>query len=380
MAAQQQQPGILEDPPNQPQNGDGQLPQNDQLHQPVVLEIAEPENKRKLMEFSCGCCSRTCCALLEQKDLEEESKIDLDEDMLHPFGQENETIETLREGYNSHGGRYESKFCKHFMIVFVATIIPTAGIFYLFTEHLTYLQNFVVSTYFIFIVFMILCGTLLLEWTTEDSLSGMVAQRYNFVSYITILLLTGVAFYTSCFILCGSITSQKQGENPNVAIVILATMSPIVSFCILISPLVVKNNAVGLGFVPLNTELINGGYILFWAPVCLKRMKRNTAYTFQTFFHYFFVAFGVIMGYVAVVFHIQTGEKWTNQLVLLALGLCVSGCFMFTFIIISVIGIQYRNIHSKRSRLYIEFLGLYYYMVLMVMLGVIAGGLLPDAL
>jgi len=288
------------------------------------------------------------------------------------------TLKLCGRGYKNLENQHESKLCKHFAIVFVATILPTIGILYLFTQHLSNLENFVVATYLIFLVFMVICGTLLLEYTTEDSISGMVAQRYNFVSYVTILLITGAAFYTSCFILCGGIASQNQGQNPNVAIVILASISPILSFCILISPLVVKNNAVGLGFVPLNTELINGGYILFWAPSCLKRMNRNTAYSFQTFFHYFFVGLGVIMGYTAVIFHVQSGEKWTNQLVLLVLGVGVSFFSMFLFIIMSIIGIQYKNIHSKRSRLYMEFLGLYYYMVLMVMLGIISGGIISE--
>jgi len=292
--------------------------------------------------------------------------------------QENERLSNLRVQYSiaRRDWTYGELFCNT-VLVTVTCFIPTIFLWYMFMHEGSGLENFVLSNYFVFVVLMIICGSLLLTFTTEDSISGMVAQRYNVISYLSILLIIGVAFYTSCFIACGAIAREKIGKSNTTYIVIFASLSPLISSMILISPLVVKVNAIDLGFVPLDANFLDGGYNLFWSTLCLNRMKRETAYCFQTLFHYLFVGLGIFLGLYSVIWHINKSDyspKHTYELV----GALITSLFLFAFFVAGLLNLKYANRSSKRVRLYFEFLGLYYYLVMMIYVSCVAGDIIMD--
>jgi hypothetical protein len=104
------------------------------------------------------------------------------------------------------------------------------------------------------IIMLIVCGSMLFHFANEDSVSGMVAQRYSKLSYFVILALAGSAFFVSAFILhSASIHAVFFPPSAgDVLFSLLGAFSPVCSVLILIFPLVVIKTDRELYMVPLD--------------------------------------------------------------------------------------------------------------------------------
>jgi len=146
---------------------------------------------------------------------------------------------------------------KQFIIVFVPTSLPLVlmalTIQGLRGEHpASEMQMFLLGMIFVMLILLMLLGVVLLQVTNEDSISGMVAQRYNKISYLTILLICGISFFTSCFVIAGAIVREKLCKETSHSISIAGALSPLFACCILVAPIVVVKDVYELSMIPLN--------------------------------------------------------------------------------------------------------------------------------
>jgi len=79
----------------------------------------------------------------------------------------------------------------------------------------------------------------LVGWLLKDTIK---------LSYLTVLLIAGISFWSSCFIAAGGIANYLLKHTDDWYLVICASLSPLVSFGILIFPIPVDKSAGELGF------------------------------------------------------------------------------------------------------------------------------------
>ena len=100
-------------------------------------------------------------------------------------------------------------------------------------------------------------GVLLAEVTNESTVSGMVAQRYDKISYLTILVLVSYSWWTASYILCGGSARASaggiSGTSAEAVRVFVAAASPIVMLGVFLFPIVVVKNARELSMIPLDS-------------------------------------------------------------------------------------------------------------------------------
>ena len=88
--------------------------------------------------------------------------------------------------------------------------------------------------------------------TNESTISGMVSQRYNKMSYFVILVLTAYVWFVSSYILCTH-AAVKLDLYSSLR-VLLAAFSPIITLGILIFPIVVVKSGWDLAMLPLDAR------------------------------------------------------------------------------------------------------------------------------
>jgi len=274
----------------------------------------------------------------------------------------------------------------HFLCVLFPTVPPIGFIAYMINRSsLSMLQTFVFGIYLAFIIILIGLGVALVDLTNADSISGMVAQRFKRISYGTILAITGVACYTSCLIVCGGIVRQKLGNTDEPAWrVIVGSLSPLFTASILVFPIVVRKTPQELGMTPLVSPLAE--LVDHAADPAADPANRTYKMSFYSFsegwhdaLHFGGVATGLATGYVSVghyLTHDQYNFAHSLQIALMAISAVC--CVLF------LIGGKLRNaeagavvpLYVKRFVLLVEYVGLYYYMILMITSTVVAGNIL----
>lgn len=191
----------------------------------------------------------------------------------------------------------------------------------------------------------------------------------------------GFGFKIACIksIVAGAIARENFGESNNIPIIIVASLSPIVSFLILVFPIVTKKTADQLGFTPNNTKfetlIVNGKAENYYKISFFSGLEES----YHRVLHYISIFAGLAMGYFSIIAHLNHhgySRNWTLEL-----------CFGGVSIILILFWALSRVTHSdgpatdigiKRFFLFMEYIGLYYYMVTMVMVSVIAGDLITN--
>jgi len=269
-----------------------------------------------------------------------------------------------------------------------------------------------------------------------DFISGV---RFN---YLTILLIAGITFWSSCFIAAGGIAHYLVTRNDNEWwLVILASLSPLISFCILIFPIPVEKATGELGFILLPSynfrKMPEHEYkqlqereakIGCWEKCkydmikCSENCRRNKgpaevkitkvlslpndyppdpdrkyfisrhlllfypcgmcrlayARMAHVLFHFLAVGVGLGFGWATVIRH-YSEENYSRR-----------GTVELTFTLISIVCVlaflvsggfdvspkHHNERGSKRMILYFEFLGLFFYMMALLYVSVVAGGLI----
>jgi len=236
------------------------------------------------------------------------------------------------------------------------------------------LQGTMLALYLLFVLLLMVCGLALFELTNEPSISGMVAQRFNPVGYMCILTITGISFFTSCFILSSAIASTLVNHYDGyMAADILAALSPIISCLILVFPLVVTKTPAELGMTPRGmphtVDEANN-------PVQFKmRFYKGLSPKCHEYLHFAVVLIGVFSGLISsglqlyAVYHIW----WWGSVVLVTIAaLC-----LFLFLVTSTVGRDGVGLLGhNRASLLLEFLGLYFYMLFLIHTSAITGDLL----
>jgi len=274
-----------------------------------------------------------------------------------------------------------------FIILFF-TIIPTVWPIILLAVTIkvndSLLENFVLCTYLVLIIALICLGVLLLFFTEEPSISGMVAQRYNRVSYLAILVITALSFFTMCFIVLNGIAranSTQPGAQPaeDPVWILLASLSPFVSWMILLFPIVVHHKADHLMFTPFGHErekqaekhilclLIPGAKESQWTI----RFYRFCSTGCHILFHVGAISGGLALGYTSLL-HAQLADHNVSRFWYLLISI-VSVFFFFLLTVIGnveVIVLRYdklmKNKWYKRLTLWFEYTGLYFYMLALI--------------
>jgi len=315
----------------------------------------------------------------------EEGKIINDENKEYEEKLQIQNFEIYLEDKDYNHPNEDEINCKKIFVYIILLVIPTILPFILCCILIymldSRLEQFIMSLFLIFIFLLIFLGVLLLKFTNEDSISGMVAQRFNKISYLTILLIGCVSFFTSCFILCGAITREKLNKTNDYVTVACATFSPIITFLILIFPIVVYKTEKELGMKPNSDDY----------KIVVKRKYSNlrTKFTFEmkfykccsvpvhTLMHFFVVISGVVLGYYSIIKHLSNKKdnyKWVFEL----LFLVISIIYLLLFAVFDQMNVNREKSSVKRIRLYTEFIGLYYYMVCMIYVSVVAGDVISD--
>jgi hypothetical protein len=270
------------------------------------------------------------------------------------------------------------------------------------------LEQYILILYIIFIFTLILCGVLLLECTNEDSISGMVAQRWNRTSYVTILIITGLSFFTCCFIIAGGIARTRLHKSNTEWTIVLASISPILAFLILVFPIGVSKTAADLGMIPLPANPLprrpnNLGHneyeILFypwcncwttrlgiWSPCvdwlcccCLFRCcwPSCSVRAVHRLLHFLAVGSGLLCGWISVGYNFNTTPYRTSGTV--GLIYLVTSCVTcFSFIAAGIFDVNHAPREVKRLILYLEYVGLFYYMMSIIHTSIISGDLIQP--
>jgi len=263
----------------------------------------------------------------------------------------------------------------------------------------------------------------LVEVSNEGSISGMVAQRGLKVAYLTTLCMAALVFYLASFIISGGIARTLLNEGNINWVVVIAALSPIFSILILIFPLSVVKTAEELGFVPETFNLyyesenehkqvyrpisnIRDGMskeeiilefeteiklreaeqlkeryrVYFHIPPCSSHSEWNKK--FHQITHYSCISIGVTLGYVSIFNHITTSRFGYSIIFEIAL-VSISMLAMVAFFILRAFkkflkeksGYNYMILKSNLMKCSIlcEFTGLYYYIVCLTLVSVVAG-------
>jgi len=282
----------------------------------------------------------------------------------------------------------------------VPTVIPLVGIGFLIEYAKTSpLQVFMLVLFVIFSVCMILLGLFLLELTNESSVSGMVAQRFHKLSYCCILLIAGVTFFTSCFILAGGIAMEKQltdswERHVNSWTTVLGTLSPLIVSGILIFPIVVWKTPGQLGFNPRGKikhqdkvirdngdgpeiQITKRGGEIYYE----MRFFHTKGSGWHHLFHAAAVGVGLLFGFVPVIYRLVTqpyGRSFVAEMFFSVIA--IFACFLFGITGIMDPESQQWSLGVKRLVLFVEYLGLYYYMMSLIVTSIVFGGLIEVGL
>jgi len=198
----------------------------------------------------------------------------------------------------------------------------------------------------IFSLFLMLFLYLILRDTNANSISAMVAQRYNRISYcVTILIVCYSTFVSTCLL--------HRADRYNEFYLYTASLSAILSALILIFPLPVKKNMLELGFRPIKDNCKeqewdkNLNYKVQFYPTSSFSRKC------QKWTHYMFIGVGLILGWISVLTEMIYNQDnlWLKVIYLLVSVICVI-CF-----------IRSKKTDSNRAVLYSEYLGLHFYIL-----------------
>jgi len=156
-----------------------------------------------------------------------------------------------------------SRTMAHVAAVLIPAIVPIVMIMVGFREYMSDetnpLQVYLWLLLFFFILAMVVCGILLLETTNASSISEMVAQRWNKTSYLTLLMIATVSAFSSCFVILSAlfrmamlrlVPSEERLRDAYYWQPILGSLSPLISFTVLLFPLVVTKTASELQMIP----------------------------------------------------------------------------------------------------------------------------------
>jgi len=284
-------------------------------------------------------------------------------------------LRPLRGGHPVNTGGWISLFWEVCAVFFPCTFAVVAIMWALITtigHRATFFQGLLMLLYLIFIIILIILGVVLLHVTNESSISGMVAQRYNKYSYLTILMITGISFFTSCFIIAGGIVREMNSEEFYYSCVILGALSPLLACCILVLPLVVDKTGNELDMIPLGADTIPAAshaestYKLFFFPCkndCMHQI-----------YHYSAVIVGVGLGYASIIIHIvEAHKKLTSFKIEVALLVWSFFCIVVFLFFECVTCCCEQSQLKKQFRLYFEFLGLFFYLMGIIYSSAIAG-------
>jgi len=265
-----------------------------------------------------------------------------------------------------------ARFSLAFHIVAIGIPCTTAVVFILFGlteafgQKATRLQGLLMLLYLIFVVILMVLGVALLEMTNASSISGMVAQRYSKVSYLTILMITGISFFTSCFIIAGGIVREVLAEDFDDTSVWLGAFSPLAACCILVLPIVVEKTGNQLHMIPLDDKCIVTAESLAQSTYKLKFFPRLEDRGHQIF-HYIAIIVGLGLGYSSVIIQIHQSTKNLISVHVEVALLVVSGiCITAFFILNSCTCCCKGSGMLKQATLYYEFLGLFFYLMAII--------------
>jgi len=196
----------------------------------------------------------------------------------------------------------------------------------------------------IFSLFLMLFLFFILKYTNASSISAMVAQRYNRISYcVTILIVCYATFVSTCLL--------HRADRYTEFYLYTASLSAILSALILIFPLPVKKNLLELGFRPIKDNFHekkwdeNLNYKLKFYPRFSRKCQKWT--------HYMFIGVGLIVGWISVLTEMVYNQDnlWLKVIYLGVSVICVI-CFICS-----------KNTDDSRSVLYSEYLGLHFYIL-----------------
>jgi len=258
------------------------------------------------------------------------------------------------------------KIIVHSLLILIPTGFPLVLLSIKLNEQTEPMEKAICAYFLIFVVILMILGIVLLQITDEDSISGMVAQRFNKVSYFIIIVIVLISSYSSCFILSNGIATQNaEGYSfERVWTTILASLSPLISSGILIFPLLVEKHISEINFIPLQVQMVNNKYPLrFFKPFPSWMHKA---------LHYVSIVCGLVLGYTTIIYNIDTTEysrEHTFKIVLTSGGLAFTLCFFIPIFF----DIEDESIGKKRFLLWLEFLGLYAYMLLLIYISMLSG-------
>lgn len=205
------------------------------------------------------------------------------------------------------------------------------------------------------------------------------------VSYLTILVIAGVSFFTSCFILCGAIAREnlfevtgKHKQNATWSVV-LATLSPLFSAAILVFPLEIDKSSFQLGMIPRDQ------------PVVVRTLLKGPQYAMKFFncfppewsaachrgLHFFAIVTGLAFGFITIIYHLATMHLNTQEgssipsFVVLIIGVVISVLCCGFFVFAGILSPDSTN--HERSVMFMEYLGLFFYLITMIFTSIIAG-------
>jgi len=201
-----------------------------------------------------------------------------------------------------------------------------------------------------FSLFLMLFLYLLLTWTNASSISAMVAQRNNRISYCVILLIICYSTFVSTCLL-------HRADRYHEFYLYTGALSAILSALILIFPLPVYKNMLELGFRPIDNNCKEKewdqelDYTLKFYPTYSEKCQKTT--------HYMFIMIGLLLGWMSVLSEMIYNQ---NNLWLKILYLSLSVICVLFFICA-----KDNDDDENRIILYSEFLGLHFYILGLVM-------------
>jgi len=245
-------------------------------------------------------------------------------------------------------------------------------------------QKFISAIMFILLTAMIITIILLIINTNEDSISGMVAQRYNLYSYLTILEIMAISFYTSCFITCGAISRTLIGKANHSWSVIFASLSPIISSLILVFPVVVFQTVDELHMIPLGqynshrAHLVTIDDIPHHNDLIQIKFFKNCTPRFHKWMHFIMIGTGLLLGFSSMIYYVKNADYSEYHSLLIALT-SISGVICIVFFIAGLYAeFNKASRGFKMFRLYVEFVGLYYYMLTLILISAKAGDIMYN--